>query len=375
MSDDLRRSSGKNPNTGFGHIAGGSTRGNKKMHKTAIVILNWNGLKYLKLFLKSVTEHSSGNGTIIYVADNGSTDGSVKWISDNFTNITLIRFDTNYGFAEGYNRALSQIDAEYYVLLNSDIEVTPGWLGSLVSYMDNNPDAASCQPKILSYHKRDHFEYAGAAGGFIDKYGYPFCRGRLFHVTEKDQGQYDNECNIFWSSGACMIVRAEAWKKCNGFDGDFFAHMEEIDLCWRFHNNGYRVGYVPGSSVYHVGGGMLPYDSPFKTYLNFRNSLFLLYKNLPGRNFHKKLFIRKSLDGLAAVWFLLNGRLRSAFSVLKAHCRYYKDIPVLKQKREIEKTYTGSTTIKGIMNKSIILEFYIKRNKCFSCLKQNYWSE
>ena len=215
------------------------------MNKTAIVILNWNGLGYLKMFLGKVLKFSLSNDTAIYVADNGSTDGSLKWVADNFKDVELIRLDKNHGFAGGYNLAINQIDARYFVLLNSDIEVTDGWLHPLVSFMDNNPDVASCQPKILSYYQKDYFEHAGAAGCFIDKYGYPFCRGRIFNIIEKDTGQYDSQINIFWSSGACMIVRADAWKKCGGFDTGFFAHMEEIDLCWRFSKSGYRVSYIP----------------------------------------------------------------------------------------------------------------------------------
>jgi len=211
------------------------------MIKTAIVILNWNGLGFLKMFLGIVIGNSVNAETEVYVADNGSTDGSLEWVASNFSEVKLIRLDKNHGFAGGYNLAIEQIDARYFVLLNSDIEVTKNWLHPLVDFMDKNPEVASCQPKILSYYKRDHFEHAGAAGCFIDKFGYPFCRGRVLNIVEKDNGQYDSETDVFWSSGACMIVRAEAWKKCGGFDSDFFAHMEEIDLCWRFHKAGYRV--------------------------------------------------------------------------------------------------------------------------------------
>jgi GT2 family glycosyltransferase len=275
------------------------------MIKTAVVILNWNGLTYLKMFLGTVVKNTADNNTVIFVADNGSTDGSSEWIAENFSEVTLINLDKNYGFAGGYNLALQQIEAEYFVLLNSDIEVTEGWLKPLINHLELNPDVASCQPKILSFDRRDHFEYAGAAGGFIDKYGYPFCRGRIFNNIEKDNGQYNTTEDIFWSSGACMAVRSEAWKKCDGFDADFFAHMEEVDLCWRFSKAGFRVTCLPDSIVYHVGGGALPYNSPFKTYLNFRNGLFLLYKNLPDENFRKILLIRRILDGVAACLFIV----------------------------------------------------------------------
>ena len=253
--------------------------------------------------------------------------------------------------------------------MNSDIEVTDNWLHPLVSFMDNNPDVASCQPKILSYHHRDHFEHAGAAGCFIDKWGYPFCRGRIISRVEKDEGQYDSQINIFWSSGACMILRSEAWTKCGGFDADFFAHMEEIDLCWRFHKAGYRVCFLPDSSIYHVGGGTLSYSSPLKTYFNFRNSLFLLYKNLPDNKLHTVLFIRKLLDGLAAIYFLMKGSFRSVRSVWKAHMDYYKAKNGLREKRKAVKKLGIDQTQESVLNKSIVFEFYIKGNITYKSLK------
>ncbi|HPT22316.1 MAG TPA: glycosyltransferase family 2 protein [Bacteroidales bacterium] len=339
------------------------------MSKTTIVILNWNGIRYLKLFLETIVRYSAGPDTHICVADNCSTDGSAEWIADNFKDIKLIRFDKNHGFAEGYNMALSQLESEYFILLNSDIEVTENWIQPLVSFMDSNPDAASCQPKILSYHNKDRFEYAGAAGGFIDKFGYPFCRGRIFDKTETDSGQYDTQTDIFWSSGACMIVRSEAWNRFGGFDPDFFAHMEEIDLCWRFSKAGYRVSYVPNSVVYHVGGGTLPYDSPFKTYLNFRNNLFLLFKNLPDNKLRSVLLVRKILDGMAAVLFIVKGNFRSAGSVWKAHMDYYKSMSRLRKKRDVLKKMDTTPYSPLIFNKSIVIEFYVKGHKTFKSLK------
>ncbi len=338
------------------------------MFKTAVVILNWNGLAYLLKYLGDVVRYSADKETVVCVADNGSTDGSADWIAENFRDVKLIRLEKNHGFAGGYNLAIQKIDAVYFVFINSDIQVTDGWLQPLTEHMDKNPLVAACQPKILSCHQRDHFEYAGAAGGFIDKYGYAFCRGRIFNKVEKDNGQYDNERAIFWSSGACMMVRAEAWEKCKGFDSDFFAHMEEIDLCWRFHDSGYRVVFIPQSVVYHVGGGTLPYDSPHKTYLNFRNNLFLLYKNLPDNNLHSILFIRKLLDCLAALMFLLRGNIRSAISVWKAHIDYYRSIRCLKEKRKPSKELQVKQTRNLILNKSIIFEFYIKGHKTFTSL-------
>ena len=338
------------------------------MLKTAIVILNWNGLGFLKMFLGTVIKYSQDNETAVFVADNGSTDGSPEWVAGNFSNVTVIKLDKNHGFAGGYNRAVNQIDATYFVLLNSDIEVTPNWLQPLVSFMDANPDVASCQPKILSYNQKDHFEHAGAAGCFIDKYGYPFCRGRVITKVEKDTGQYNTQINVFWSSGACMIVRSEAWNKCGGFDEDFFAHMEEIDLCWRFHKAGYRVCFISDSVIYHVGGGTLSYSSPFKTYLNFRNSLFLLYKNLPDNKFYTILFIRMLLDGLAAFYFLLQGNIRSASAVWNAHMDYYKALKKLREKRKSVKKLEVTFSEKTILNKSIVFEFYVKGNKTYKSL-------
>jgi hypothetical protein len=338
------------------------------MSKTAIVILNWNGLRYLKLFLGTVIKYSSDSETVVYVADNGSTDGSGEWIIENFSEVRLIKLDKNYGFAGGYNKALDQIDASYYVLLNSDIEVTEGWLKPLVKYMDENPGVASCQPKILSYHQKDEFEHAGAAGCFIDKYGYPFCRGRVISKVEKDTGQYDSCIDVFWSSGACMILKSEAWRKCGGFDADFFAHMEEIDLCWRFHKAGYRVSYLPDSVIYHIGGGTLPYKSPYKTYLNFRNSLFLLHKNLPDEKFSSILFIRKLLDGIAAVFFIVKGSPKSAMAVWRAHMDYYKSLDKLRGKRKIVRELEVNQSPAAIMNKSVVFEFYIKGNRTYNSL-------
>lgn len=341
------------------------------MDKAAIVILNWNGVDYLKRFLGTTVKNTTSPGTVIYVADNGSTDGSADWVAKNFPSIRLIMFDKNLGFAGGYNLALQQIDAEYFILLNSDIEVTEGWTGPLISFMDNNNDVASCQPKILSWHKKEYFEYAGAAGGYIDVFGYPFCRGRLFNSIEKDKGQYNTPKDVFWTSGACMIVKAEAWRRCNGFDADFFAHMEEIDLCWRFHLAGYRVSYIPEPVVYHIGGGVLPYNSPFKTYLNFRNNLFLLYKNLPDKKLHYILFIRKLLDGIAAFVFLITGKFSNIKSVWEAHIDYYKNIKSLKVKREVVRKLSVRQSINTIMNKSIVFEFYIKGIRTFDRLKTN----
>lgn len=341
------------------------------MLKTAIVILNWNGIDFLRQFLPTVIRYSSDSDTEIYVADNGSTDGSIDYLSANYTGIKVIELGANHGFAGGYNLAFEKIDATYYLLLNSDIEVTEGWLKPLVQFMDSNPDVASCQPKIKSFSNRDFFEHAGAAGCFIDKYGYPFCRGRIFYNIEQDKGQYDTQTDVFWSSGACMIVRAEAWKKAGGFDPSFFAHMEEIDLCWRFSKLGYRVSYIPASVIYHVGGGSLPYTSPYKTYLNFRNSLFLLYKNLPEDQLGKKMFIRMFLDGVAAMMFLLKGDGKNFMSVLKSHIDYYRNKTVLRLKRKAISDLKSITAPGIVLNKSIVFEFYVRGRKTFDLIKWN----
>jgi len=334
------------------------------MYKTAIVILNWNGLEYLKKFLEGVVLLSDEAETAVFVADNNSTDGSVEWIESNFTTVEIIKLDKNYGFAGGYNLALEQIDAKYFLLINSDIEVTSGWLKPMIEFLDNNPNVAACQPKILSYHNREYFEYAGAAGGYIDKFGYPFCRGRMFHRTEKDIGQYDAATNIFWSSGACMMIRSDAWKKAGGFDSSFFAHMEEIDLCWRLGKLGYLVYSIPQSVVYHVGGGALSYSSPFKTYLNYRNNLYMLYKNLPNSKLNKVLFLRKIFDGLSAFVFLIKFDFANFMAIFKAHLYYYKQKKTLKESRARVKQL-GEKEIPTIFNKSLIYQFYIKGRKTF----------
>lgn len=339
------------------------------MLKTAVVILNWNGLGFLKKFLGNVVENSLDTGVAIYVADNGSTDGSAEWVTSNYKDVKVIRLEKNHGFAGGYNLALEQIEAEYYILLNSDIETTKGWISPLIDFMDADPLTAACQPKILSWSRKDYFEYAGAAGGFIDKYGYPFCRGRIFTHVERDNGQYNDRTSVFWASGACMIIRAAAWKRCGGFDESFFAHMEEIDLCWRIHSTGSRIMYIPESIVFHVGGGSLPYESPFKTYLNFRNSLYLLYKNTDEKILGRTLFIRKVLDGVAAMMFLIKGNWRNFMSVWNAHIDFYRNSDMLKETRKLTQSIRTNTEFLPILNKSIVFEFYAKGCKTFSSLQ------
>ncbi len=341
------------------------------MSKTAIVILNWNGLGFLQKFLGRLVGLSTVPGTSVWLADNGSTDASTEWVEKNLSTVNIITLDSNLGFAGGYSKALQMIEADYYLLVNSDVEVTEGWLEPLVNFMDNYPDAAACQPKILSYNNKSQFEHAGASGGFIDKYGFPFCRGRILDVAETDIGQYDKPIPVFWASGACIIIRAKAYRESGGLDPSFFAHMEEIDLCWRFHHLGYKVFAIPESVVFHVGGGTLQYNSPGKTYLNFRNNLFMLYKNFPDNGFRKTLFIRRILDGMAAIVFLITGKPQHFISVLKAHKDYYLAVTRLKGERKNIKKMIKSVHPSGqlVLNKSIIFMFYFKQIRRFSDIK------
>ena len=296
--------------------------------KVAVVILNWNGEQMLRDFLPSVVAHSvlpeSLGEAVVYVADNGSTDHSLRLLADSFPSVRTIAFSQNYGFADGYNKAFEPIDAEYAILLNSDVEVTPGWLHPLVQYMDAHPQVAACQPKLMAYHQTDAFEYAGAMGGFIDCYGYPYCRGRIFDTVEKDHGQYDADVPLLWATGACLMVRLAVYKEVGGLDGRFFAHMEEIDLCWRLRCRGYEVRSVASSVVYHVGGATLNAGHPRKTFLNFRNNLLMLYKNLPAGKLRSVLFVRTLLDYVAATMFMLKGEWGSAKAVFRARREYRK---------------------------------------------------
>ena len=288
------------------------------MNKIAVVILNWNGCDMLRSFLPSVVRFSEADGAVVYVADNGSTDASVDMLCREFLTVRLILLEENQGFADGYNMALQEVDAEYVVLLNSDVEVTEHWLQPLVDYMDAHPEAAACQPKIRSWRQKEMFEYAGAAGGFLDRYGYPFCRGRIMGVVEEDRGQYDTIIPVFWATGAALFIRLKDYREAGGLDGRFFAHMEEIDLCWRFRSRGRGLVCIPQSVVYHVGAATLKKESPRKTYLNFRNNLLMLYKNLPEKELNKVLCVRSFLDRIAAVVFYLKKDKESAKAVFQA---------------------------------------------------------
>ena len=295
------------------------------MDKVAVVILNWNGCELLKQFLPSVVSYTEQDGGVVYVADNGSEDESLQLLRKMFTTVGILALNRNYGFAEGYNRALEEVNAEYVVLLNSDVEVTEHWLRPLLDFMDSHPKAAACQPKLRSWHRRESFEYAGAAGGFLDHYGYPYCRGRIMSAVEKDKGQYDDIAPVAWATGAALFIRLADYKEAGGLDGRFFAHMEEVDLCWRLWSLSKEVYCVPQSVVYHVGGGTLQKENPRKTFLNFRNNLLMLYKNLPDERLKSVMAVRSVLDYVAALSFLLKGEWRSAWMVVKAR-RAFKDL-------------------------------------------------
>ena len=338
-------------------------------NSVGIVILNWNGKKLFDTFLPSVIKNSQQPGVEIYVADNGSTDDSIYHLVDNYPQVKLILLQKNYGFAEGYNQALNYVDTKYYVLLNSDVELTPGWLEPCIGLLEKDERAAVVQPKILSYAKPHQFEYAGAAGGFIDKFGYPFCRGRILNRTEPDTGQYNNISPIFWASGACMVIKADLYKNTGGFDGSFWAHMEEIDLCWRLKNQGYKILYQPASSVFHLGGGTLPYSSPQKTYLNFRNNLFMLYKNLSHEKFYRILFTRIVLDLIAAFKFVAGFYFSGFTAVIKAHGSFMAHLPQLFIKRRKLKKFRTVTEHPEIYPKSIMWKFYFQRKRKFSDLR------
>ena len=314
----------------------------------------------LERFLPSVTAHTSGDAEVV-IADNGSTDDSLEFLHTHYPALRIIRMDKNYGFAEGYNRALAQIEADYYVLLNDDVEVTPNWIEPVISQMQQNPSTAICQPKLLMYDQRDTFEYAGGAGGFIDKYGYPFCRGRVFTTLEQDHQQYDDAREIFWASGAAMFVRADVWRQLGGLDDEFFAHMEEIDFCWRAKNAGYRVEYCPGSVVYHVGGGTLPKSNPHKTFLNFRNNMALLFKNLPSNRLGWVMLCRTILDVVAATKFLLEGNPQEFKAVFRAHRAFRKWKPSLKARR-----CRDAKPVSCTLNSLLLIHYYLLKKKHFS---------
>lgn len=334
----------------------------------AIVILNWNGEKYLQQFLPILINNTTLADVEIIVADNASTDASLFILKEKFPTIRTIVLDKNYGFAGGYNKALEQIEADFYVLLNSDVEVTPNWLKPMIDYMIEHENVAACQPKILSYYQRKNFEHAGAAGGYIDLLGFPFCRGRVLGTVEEDKGQYDNIVDVFWATGACLVTRSKIYWKVGGLDDEFFAHMEEIDLCWRLKSRGYRVVCVPESSVYHIGGGTLNVESPHKTYLNFRNNLLMLYKNLPAKLLKKTMFWRFIFDYVAAFQLFITGKPKNSKSVFKARNDFKRMKSDFDLKRKENILYAITENHSEILQKSIVLNYYFFRRKTYKSL-------
>jgi len=338
----------------------------KQNSKTAVVILNWNGLNWLKQFIPILVENTAQNDADLIVADNASTDESLNFLKENHPEIQLIILEKNYGFAEGYNRALDYIEHPYSILLNSDVEVSKNWIRPLVNKLESSDKIAACQPKIKDFNNKDYFEYAGASGGFIDYLAYPFCRGRLFDNLEKDEGQYDDDISIFWATGACLAIKTDIYKEMGGLDNSFFAHMEEIDLCWRLKSRAYDIYVVPQSVVYHVGGGTLSKIKAQKTYLNFRNNLYILYKNLPSKKFVRIFIFRLILDGIAASKFLFSGQISHTFAILKAHFVFYTSFGRFKAKRKINLAKTKIQNIPEIRSNSIIKDVFIKQKTKFS---------
>ncbi|AWX46239.1 N-acetylglucosaminyl-diphospho-decaprenol L-rhamnosyltransferase [Flagellimonas maritima] len=329
--------------------------------KVAVVILNWNGEALLKRFLPSVTTHSKGAD--IYVVDNASTDGSIAFLKENYPTVNLVQNSFNGGFAKGYNDGLKDIKADIFCLLNSDVEVTPNWLNPILNTFNEIPDAAIIQPKILDLNRKEYFEYAGAAGGFLDMLGYPFCRGRIFQALEKDEGQYDDIREVFWATGACMFIKKEAFDSLNGFDEDYFAHQEEIDLCWRAKNTGLKVYYVGLSHVYHLGGSTLKNMNPKKTFLNFRNSLYSITKNLPRKRAFPIIMARLVLDGVAALRFIFQFKLDHCLAVLKAHISFYRNFNRFYTKRE-----KANFILKYYSTTSIVWSHFVHQIKNFNIL-------
>ena len=336
-----------------------------RMKKVAIVILNWNGKEMLRQFLPSVVACSKGEATV-YVADNASTDGSMAMLESDFPEVKRIQLSQNWGFAEGYNRAFKELDADYYLLLNSDVEVTDHWLTPLIAYLDQHAEVAACQPKLLSISDRDSFEYAGASGGYLDRYGYPFCRGRLFDTVERDEGQYDNPAEILWATGAALMIRAKDYWDAGGMDERFFAHNEEIDLCWRLRIRGRKIMCLPESRVYHVGGGTLPKANPMKTFLNFRNNLTMLYKCLPEKDLKPVMRWRWVLDYLAA-WEMLIlkgnvGDFKAVYRARKAFKRWRKDFAA---DRKAIQTSAVTKKIPERRDCALLWQYYVKGRKTF----------
>lgn len=341
--------------------------------QVAVVILNYNGKKFLEKFLPSVLKHS--NQHQVYVADNGSTDDSIAFLKQHYSQVIQIENKGNFGYAKGYNLALKQVQAKYYVLLNSDVEVPQNWIEPVIELMEAKDKIAACQPKILDHAKANCFEYAGAAGGYIDRFGYPFCRGRVFNYLEEDRGQFDDAREIFWATGACLFLRASAFWEVGGFDDDYFAHMEEIDLCWRLKNIGYQIYIEPKSVIYHVGGGTLNKLSKRKTYLNFRNNLTTLTKNHPNKHLFFKILIRLVLDGVAGIKFLLDGQPKHSWAVFMAHMTYYRWLPKTLAKRKHQQQLPNfKFNCSNMYNGNVVFEYFVKGKRTFNDLKKGFFS-
>ncbi len=335
--------------------------------KVAVVIIHWNNVYLLEKFLPSVLQSTYKNLEII-VADNASTDNSVQWLKEHYPSIRIIQLDKNYGYAGGYNRALKEVKADYFVLLNNDVSVTPNWIEPIVNLMESDTSIGSVQPKLLQFNQQDHFEYAGAAGGFIDKLGYVCCRGRLFEAIEKDENQYDDSREVFWSSGACMFVRAKAFFEAGGFDEHFFAHMEEIDLCWRMQQANYKIWYCAESKVYHLGGSTLQKGNPQKTYLNFRNSLLMLLKNMPASKLWWFIPFRSFLDLLSSFFFLMRSEPKHSWAVHRAHADFYFKLGFWFKLRNNGLPKKDWKSLNGVYPKSLIHQHFINKVEKFSDL-------
>lgn len=342
------------------------------LNKVAVVILNYNGKLFLEKFLPTIIRNSPNSE--IYIADNGSTDESLKFLKENFPQIKIILNQGNFGYAKGYNLALKQIQSEYYVLLNSDVDVPVNWIEPIITLMDKNQKMAACQPKILDFYQNNVFEYAGASGGYIDRLAYPFCRGRVFNSIEKDTHQFEDATEVFWASGACLFLRTSAFWEVGGLDDDYFAHMEEIDLCWRLKNVGYTVYVEPKSVIYHVGGGTLNKLSKRKTYLNFRNNLTTLTKNHPPKNLLIKILIRLVLDGVAGFKFLLDGQPKHSFAVFRAHMTYYRWLPkTLTKRKKMEQLPNFKYNFSHIYKGNIVFEYFVKGKRKYNELHKGFF--
>ncbi|MBL7765278.1 MAG: glycosyltransferase family 2 protein [Chitinophagaceae bacterium] len=343
-------------------------------HDTAVVVLSYNGKELHQLFFPELIAQSQGRYDVVLI-DNASTDDTAAYVAQHFTEVHIVRIPVNHGFAHGYYEGLKQIQAKYYVLLSADFEITPNWFQPLHQLMEKHPDIAACQPKIKYYKDKSKFEYAGAGGGFIDTWGYLFCRGRIFFTLEEDKGQYDNTLEVFWASGGCMFVRADLYHQLGGLDAELYAHMEEVDLCWRMKNAGYRIAYCGSSTVYHIGGSVISYGSPQKIFYNYRNSLILLLKNLPASRLIWLLPFRLILDGVSGVRSILGGNFKEVKAILKAHWSFYRHFGLWYRKRKVSQSLITTPSGGGIYPKSIIAEYFIRKKTEYHQLDTAGWEQ